>query len=167
MAKTIVNIRGADRINALLRDLPKLVTQGKTGGVVAKSLRRGARVIAKEEKVTLQRAIDVGQVYSTGELVKKITVKRKKYMGKGERMMITLRKGVYKTRESGVARSSKATLSYYAAGLMLEHGSSKQPATPWVRPAFLAKSQEAFNAVNDGLLDSLEKLAQAHLPQEK
>lgn len=163
----VVSIRGADRINALLRDLPKLVTQGKTGGVVAKSLRKGARVIVNQEKITLQQAIDVGQVYSTGELVKKITVKRKKYMGKGERMMITLRKGVYKSRAGGVARSEKATLSYYAAGLMLEHGSSKQPATPWVRPAFLAKSQEAFDVINDHLLSSLEKLAQTHLPQEQ
>lgn len=167
MAKTVVNIRGADRINTLLKELPKQLTQGKTGGLVAKSLRRGARVIVKDEKITLQKAIDVGQVYSTGELVKKITVKRKKYMGKGERMMITLRKGVYKNRESGAARSSKATLSYYAAGLMLEHGSSKQPATPWVRPAFLAKSQEAFNVTNDTLLESLEKLAKTHLPQER
>ena len=41
MDKVTVNLRGADKINQMLRDLPKHLTQGKTGGIAAKSLRKG------------------------------------------------------------------------------------------------------------------------------
>ena len=91
MAKVTVNLRGADKINQMLRDLPKHLTQGKTGGIAAKSLRKGGRVLVKEEKKTLRAAIEAGTNYSTGTLEKKLTVKRVKYDGKGVSTHATLR----------------------------------------------------------------------------
>lgn len=167
MAKSVVNIRGADQIMKLLHELPKSVTTGKTGGVVAKALRKGARVILNEEKKTLPRAIAVGGVYSTGQLEKKLTIKRKKHNGKGEKMQISVRSGKYTVTPEGKQRSAKAQMTFYGAARMLEYGSSRQPATPWARPAFNAKAAEAISTTEQTLLKDLEKIAQKHMPKAK
>ena len=168
MAKVTVNLRGADKINQMLRDLPKHLTQGKTGGIAAKSLRKGGRVLVKEEKKTLRAAIEAGTNYSTGTLEKKLTVKRVKYDGKGERMNVTVRKGNYKTAPNGTERTGKKSRpTFYAVGLFLEYGTSKQPAVPWVRPALTSKGKEAIETVNDDLIKQLDKVAQKMLPKVK
>lgn len=169
MARQVIDIRGADKIMRLLRDLPKQLTAGKTGGVVAKALRKGARVLINEEKKTLQAAIDVGKVYSTGQLIKKLTVKRvAKHDEKGEKVQTSIRKGKYKTKADGTPRTGKKSQpTYYAVGSFLEYGTSTQPATPWVRPAFNAKAAEAILTTEKTLLTSLEKIAAKNLPRER
>ncbi len=169
MAKQVIDIRGAEKIMRLLKELPKSVTTGRTGGVVAKALRKGARVLVNEEKKTLQSAINIGNVYSTGQLIKKLTVKRvRKHSEAGEKMQVTVGKGNYKTKADGSARTGKKSQpSFYAVGSFLEYGTSRQPATPWVRPAFNAKAAEAILTTEKTLLDSLEKIAQKQLPKEK
>ena len=168
MAKVTVNLRGADKINQMLRDLPKHLTQGKTGGIAAKSLRKGGRVLVKEEKKTLRAAIEAGTNYSTGTLEKKLTVKRVKYEGKGERMNVTVRKGNYKATPDGEERKGKKSRpTFYAVGSFLEYGTSKQPAAPWVRPALTSKGKEAIETVNDDLIKQLDKVAQKMLLKVK
>ena len=169
MANT-VEIRGADQINALLKALPRAVTANKNGGICAKAMRKGGNVIRKEARIQVQKAIDVGADYATGELKKKITVRRVKYVGKGENFHVTVGRGYHKTRKDGSARSQakkKGGISIYGAGAILEYGSSKQQATPWMRLTFAKTHLLVFTVINNELLSSLDKLAKIHLPQER
>ena len=172
MAK-VVEIRGADLINKLLRELPKAVTQGKKGGVVADALRKGARVIYYHEKLLLERAIAEGGDESTGLLLSNLKVRRGKLKGNGERVTIGGGKRKYKLKGKTVkdkkgkeqqAYKNNANTALTAA--RLEYGTSTQRSVPFARPAFNAKADQAFEVINDDLLKTLDKLAQKYLPQE-
>lgn len=152
-----VKIQGADRLLNLLHALPKEVTQNKRGGVAAKALRRGANVLLQEERRTLYRAIQIGGDESTGLLMKNLKIRRKKYNGHGERMTIGVGNKRYPGAEGQKGKTTRLN------GQRLEYGSSEQAATPWVRPAFEAKAQEAINTTVSTLSADLDKLAAKHL----
>ena len=72
-------IHGIDNLLKTLQALPKEVTQSKRGGIAAKAVRAGAKVIHDEEKVTLQRASDINGDESSGLLMQNLKVRRNKY----------------------------------------------------------------------------------------
>lgn len=154
---TTVQIEGADRLMKLLLELPREVTQSKRGGVVGKALRKGANVILKEERQTLYRAIQINGDDSTGLLMKNLKIRRKRYKGNGERVTIGVGNKRYPGAEGMRGKTTRLN------GQRLEYGTSEQAATPWARPAFEAKAQEAIQVTVDTLSRDLEKLAQQHL----
>lgn len=154
---TTVKIEGADKLLKLLQELPKELTQNKRGGVAAKSLRKGANVILKEERRTLARAIEADGGESTGLLMKNLKVRRKKYDGKGERMTIGVGNKRYPDTPGRKDRTTRLN------GQRLEYGTSQQKATPWVRPAFEAKAEEAIQTTVQSLSNDLDHLARKHL----
>ena len=168
-----VEIRGADRINALLKALPREVTASKNGGICAKAMRKGANVILKEAKPALQRSIDVNGDESSGLLMKNLKARRKKAKFKGEHFSVGVGNKRYPTNKTWTDKNGKERpvnrkgASTRLNGQRLEYGTSHQPETPWVRPTFAKTHLLAFTTINTELLSSLDKLAKIHLPQER
>ena len=148
-------IHGIDNLLKTLQALPKEVTQTKRGGIAAKAVRAGAKVIHAEEKVTLQRAIDINGDESSGVLMQNLKVRRKKAKFKGEHFTIGVGNKQYPSGDKGQTTRLN--------GVRLEYGTAHQPATPWARPAFESKKEEAAKQITDTLLKDVEVLAQKHL----
>jgi len=142
------SIVGVDDVLRILKGLPAEVVSNK-GGPVKLSLMKGARIFKEEEKKKLEQAIHGKQEdYSTGLLVKNIVVKRGRApsLGKGERVVVKIRKKVYAGR-----RDSKPVNTLKTAQIF-EYGSEKQKARPFIRPAFNAKKDQVVTVVIDDLV---------------
>jgi hypothetical protein len=102
-----------------------------------------------------------GEKESTGLLAKSIVVTRGKAptTGNGERYLVRVKGKTY-------ARKGKVVTTKKTAQL-LEYGSSKQPAEPWLRPAFASKATEAINTVVRELPKEIDKAAQKYLNKRK
>jgi hypothetical protein len=152
---TTVKIDGIDNVLNLLSGLPKEVVS-KRGGPVLRALRSGARVIQKEAALNLARNVnafdDDGDRQSTGLLLKNLVVTRGKEPtgSKGERMLVRVRRKSYQRKGEPVTTLKTAQI--------LEYGSSKQPAEPWIRPAFNSKAMQAINVTIDALLKDLDRI---------
>lgn len=153
MAETSVQLTGIDGVIGLLESLPEEIV-AKNGGPVYRSLRAGARVLAKEAALNVARAtgnFSEDEDGSTGLLQRSITVKRGKAPseGKGERAIVTTRLKTY-TRKGKPVTTRKT-------GSLLEYGSSKQPAEPWIRPA-MSKAPEAIQTTTRELVTGLDRI---------
>jgi HK97 gp10 family phage protein len=172
MTRVDFNIKGLDGVLEMLKELPKEVVS-KRGGVVRKSLRKGAVIIQKEAKLNVQKIInepnkDGRPTQSTGALIKAISIARGKFLGgtKGERYLVWIPKDKKKyanTRDN--VRKQRVGKTYMAEsaqfyGRFLEYGTSKMRKHPWLRPAFDSKKQEATNTVNNSLVSEIEKITQ-------
>lgn len=152
-----VKLEGLTGVLQTLRGLPPALVS-KKGGVVLAALRRGAKVVDLQRKRNLQAAIahttDPDKRASTGLLAKSLTVSRGKqpHGGKGERILLRVRRKVYPGRSG-----SKPTTSLATANL-LEYGSSQQPAEPWIRPALLSRAEEAIRTTERELVAGLDKV---------
>ena len=151
-----MHMRGLDGVLDTLRSLPSEVVS-KRGGPVRAALRKGALVIHKQELANLQavtaNTTDEGVRESTGFLAKNVVVTRGKEPSgtKGERYLVRVRRKGYPDRK-GKAVSTLKTAQ------LLEYGSSKQRAEPWIRPAFLSRAQEAISTVERELLASIDRI---------
>lgn len=154
----VVEIHGAEKMLRLLTRLPRDVVANKRGGVVAKSMRKGANLIRREMRVNLIRAIALRGDDSTGLLLKNLKVRRKKYAGKGEHFTV----GVGNKKYPGKREKYKAT-NTKMSGQRLEYGTSKQAAAPWMRPAFAKTARPAIDLITSDLEKTLDKLAQKYL----
>ncbi len=165
-----VKIVNGDKLVHLLRTLPKDLTSDRRGGVVAKSMRKGANLILKEAKVRLQASIDLRGDESTGLLMKNLRARRKRYKGKGELFTVGVGNRRYpvdgqfvigkngKKRQATLGGAKTTRLS----GQRLEYGTSRQAPAPWVRPTFAKTAEPAINAITADLGQRLDKLAQAY-----
>lgn len=155
MALVEVKLTGLDGVLATLKSLPAEVVS-KRGGPVKAALRKGAVVILKEEKARLQvstsNRTEDGR-HSTGLLMKSLIASRGKTPsgGNGERYLVRVKRKTY------VRKSGKPVTTLKTAQL-LEYGSSKQPAEPWIRPAFLAKAEEAIHTIETALVAGIDKI---------
>jgi HK97 gp10 family phage protein len=158
-----VKLYGVDNVLNLLRQLPAEVAS-KKGGLALAALRKGARVILREERKNLDRvtsnATTTGEQESTGLLKKSLSITRGKApsVGNGERVVIRVRKKTYPGRQN--ARRETTTIQ---TAQMLEYGTSRQPAEPWIRPAFKAKAEESIRTVEKELAASVEQAARKYL----
>lgn len=150
-----VNVTGLDGVLDTLRSLPPEIVS-KRGGPVKAALRKGARVIFQQAKQNLQQvtanATEEGKRYSTGLLLKNLVVTRGKAIigSKGERYLVRVRRKSYQ-------RDGK-TVTTLATANLLEYGSVKQPAEPWLRPAFISKAANAIQTAEQDLLKSIDKI---------
>jgi HK97 gp10 family phage protein len=171
--KTEVKITGVDKTLHLLQSLSAEIVS-KRGGPVKLALAKGARVIRDKMKKNLDGVINKSRGESTGLLRKNIVIKRGRARGmrwiKGERYLVTVRDKNYpferkKKKEPRTYEKGKLTLEYAddpprtpkTAGV-LEYGSSRQPAHPWIRPAFNAKAQEAISVTIADLTARIDKI---------
>jgi len=122
---------------------PELVS--KNGGPVRSALRKAALVIQKQAQENLQAIIDqpnAGGIpaESTGLLKKNIVAQRIKPPAgqRGERYMIRVRKKRYEGNAEWKPRTTAQI------GTLLEYGTERRPAMPWMMPAFESKRAEAM-----------------------
>lgn len=154
--KVDVNITGLDGVLDLLKSLPPEIVS-KRGGPVKSALRKAALVIQKQAKLNLQAQINgtnaEGEHYSTGLLMQNVIVSRGKAPtdGKGERYLVRVKRKTYPDRHGKPVTTLKTAQ-------IKEYGSSKQPATPWIRPAFEAKAAEAIKTAEMELVKTLDKI---------
>lgn len=143
--KVEVKLTGVEDTLRMLRSLPPEIVS-KRGGPVKQALAKGARLLRDEAKRNLQAVIAARGDESTGLLMENIVSTRgKKPTGtNGERYLVRVRRKTYKDRKGEVVTTHKTAS-------LLEYGSDKQAATPWLRPAVQAKGAEVINVVTEDL----------------
>lgn len=147
-------LKGMDEALNLLKSLPPEIVS-KKGGPVKLALRKGAIVLRDEEKRRLLVVIAArGKDYSTGLLYDNIIVSRGKAptFGKGERVLVRIKKKVYPRPGDG-----KPTTTLKTAHIM-EYGSEKQQATPFIRPSFHTKKNEVVTVVTTDLVARINRI---------
>lgn len=150
-------LTGLDEALNMLRQLPPEVVS-KRGGPVKSGLRKGALVLRNAERRHLERVLSNQPQYSTDFLEKHLVVKRGKPPtgSNGERYIVTVKRKIYLGR-SGKSRGGKATTTLASAQL-LEYGSEKQPAEPWIRPAFNEAKQTAVATIERETLAAIDRV---------
>jgi hypothetical protein len=157
-----VKIEGLNGVLETLKQLPPEIVS-KNGGPVKTALRKAALVILNQAKSNLQavtRSSDPEKQFSTGLLLKNLIASRGKPPPgvRGEMYLVRVRRKAYPRKGRSV--------STIKAGSLLEYGSVKQPAEPWLRPAAQTKYQEAMNTfeveIKKGIEKVQKKLAQQH-----
>lgn len=148
-----LKLSGLDGVLDLLKQLPPEVVS-KRGGVVKTALRKGAQVILREEALNLARVtgnLDPEQEPGTKLLASSLIVSRGKAPtgGKGERYLVRVKRKAYLRKGKPVT-----TLK---TGQILEYGSEKQQAEPWIRPAFNAKAAEAIYTIERETLAGIDR----------
>jgi HK97 gp10 family phage protein len=145
--KVDVKMTGIGGVINLLQSLPPEVVS-KRGGPVRAALRKGAAVIFKEAQANLQSATAGDD--SSGLLLKNLVITRGKAPtdGKGERYLVRVRNKSYGRGDATTLKSAQ----------LLEYGSSKQTAEPWLRPAFQARAEQAIHTVETELVKSLDRI---------
>lgn len=161
-----LTLTGLDGALDTLKSLPAEVVS-KRGGPVRASLRKGAVVLFKAAKANLVASLQNEPRYSTGLLMKNLVVTRGKAPteGNGERYLVRVRRKVYPAK-AGRSHGGLAVTTVKAAQL-LEYGSEKQPAEPWLRPAFESKAREAIDAVESDLLRSIDRIVRKLAQENK
>lgn len=164
MPTVTVKLEGLNGVLDTLRSLPPEVVS-KRGGPVKFALRKGAVVLFKEAQKNLQTSIqnskDTEKKESTGLLLKNLVVTRgKEPIGtKGERYLVRVRRKSYQRKGQPVTTLKTAQI--------LEYGSAKQTAEPWLRPAFAAKAEEAIKTVESELLKAIDRVVKKLAAQNK
>lgn len=149
-----LRLTGLDGVLDLLRQLPREVVS-KRGGPVKTALRKGALVILREEALNLARVtnnLDTDEQEGTNLLASSLVATRGKApsSGKGERYVVRVKRRTY-------LRKGKPVTTLKTAHL-LEYGSEKQPAEPWIRPAVNAKAVEAIHTIERELLAGIDRI---------
>lgn len=136
-----MKIEGAAGIIETLNSLPPEVVS-KRGGPVKLALAKGARLLRDEAKKNLRAQIARNGDESTGLLEKNVIASRGKapFGGRGERYLVRVKRKTYP------GRTGKPVTTLKTANL-LEYGSAHQPATPWLRPAFMSKRAQVVDVV--------------------
>lgn len=150
-----IRLTGLDGVLKTLEQLPPEIVS-KAGGPVKAALKKGALVIATEAALNVARntqsLTNEEDRTSTGLLAASIIASRGKppSSGKGERYLVRVKRKVYTRKGKPVT-----TLQ---TGNLLEYGSEKQPAEPWIRPAFNAKAVTAIQTIERELIRSVERV---------
>lgn len=156
--KTETTMTGLDGVLELLQKLPAEVVS-KRGGPVRRAVRKGAVLIREEAKAQMiARGNSPGKTginWATGFAANHIIIKRTKLTKiQGERFVVTVRPAVHPGGRKFRGKPLKAN----DVAFMLEAGTSKQPAEPWLRPAFAAKREEAAQLMVTELRTSLDRI---------
>jgi hypothetical protein len=169
-----VKLTGMEGVLETLKSLPPEIVS-KKGGPVRAALAKGALVILKQAKANFRAAVALpgksGITITTGFTEKNIVMRRKQpFPGvNGERYVITVA-GKKHPNENLLRRKSRSTGKRHRAGpqarpvqandiaFMMEYGTSKQAATPWLRPAFNAKAHEAITTVESELVKRIDAI---------
>lgn len=160
-----LKISGIDNVLTMLQQLPREVVS-KRGGPVKLALKKGAQFLRNKAATKLTVATantdDEGARHSTGFLLQNLITSRGKppASGNGERYLVRVR------RKSYPDRTGKSTTTTENAS-RLEYGTEKQPAEPWIRPAFEENAQAAIDIITNDLLKRVDVLAGKFLAGKK
>lgn len=138
-----LKVTGLDGVLDTLKALPPEIVS-KRGGPVKLALAKGARLLRDAARVNLAAAIAQDGSDTTGTTLKNLVATRGKYSGNGEKYVVRVRKKSYINANG--ARTNTAR-----SAQLLEYGSKKQQATPWLRPAAEANAQRIVDTVNADL----------------
>jgi HK97 gp10 family phage protein len=160
--KIEMQLTGLNGVLETLKSLPAEVVS-KRGGPVKSALRKGANVILKAEKANLRAVmgheVDGEKRLTTGLLLKSLIATRGKPKFKGEWYIVRVKKKKYQRKGKDVSTVKVAQL--------LEYGSSKQPAEPFIRPAFTSKAAEAIRTIERELIAGVDKVVRKLAAQNK
>ena len=145
-----VHLQGVEGVLKTLQSLPPEVVS-KRGGPVKLALAKGARLLRNEVKKNLRRNIKTDE--STGLLEKNIISTRGKqpYDTKGERYLVRVKRRTYPDKDG------KPVTTLKTANIM-EYGSKKQMAQPFIRPAVASKGAETIAVITKDLINRIEKV---------
>lgn len=145
-----MKLQGLDGVLKTLKSLPPEIVS-KRGGPVKLALAKGARLIAAEVKKNLRSVVKSDE--STGLLEKNIISSRGKSPSgtKGERYIVRVKRKTYPDR------NGKPVTTLKTANI-LEYGSTKQTAQPFIRPAAINKAQAAINVITTDLVKRVDKV---------
>lgn len=167
MARESVRVVGLEGVLKTLRQLPPEMVS-KNGGPVKAALRKAAQVLQAQAQENVQRIVDTPNIgglptESIGLLKRSIVVARGKQMpsgGKGEIQLVKIRRNQKYPAE---LQDKTGKLSAAKVGRLLEQGTERRSAMPWLRPAFDAKKGEAVSTfvveINKRLARLVKKLA--------
>lgn len=164
-----MKLEGIDGVLETLKSLPPEVVS-KRGGLVKLALAKGARILRDEARRNLTRVVSTpgktGINYGTGFSAKNVITKRKRPIdgSNGERFIVTVR---YIPHPNGNKLNKSQPFRANDAAFILEYGSAKQPAEPWLRPAFEAKKEEALNVVTADLVRRIDAVVKKLATQNK
>lgn len=157
--KLDVKLTGLDGVLDTLKSMPPELVSVRGGPVLA-ALRKGARILRDQAKTNFRSAVALpgktGITDSTGFTEKQIISKRVRMPGgtKGERVVVTVRPKPH----PGGKVYRKRTIRANDIAFIMESGDKDQTATPWLRPAFDAKSDAALREVESELVKRVDKL---------
>lgn len=152
MARETVRIEGLRGVLETLKQLPAELVS-KRGGPVAGAIREALKPMQEEAKANIRGIVaepNEGDLPtdSTGLLEQNIVIARASKMEKnGETFRLRIRKKVYprdssKPKAKG-RRDKRATTPQ--VGRLLEYGTEKMRAKPWLRPAFEAHRRSSLD----------------------
>jgi hypothetical protein len=156
--KAEFDIKGLDGVLEMLQQLPPEIAS-KNGGIVRRALRKGAMVLVTQGRANFRRAVEqpgaTGITDTTGFTEKQIVAKRRKMPGgmKGEKFVVTVNYVLHPNGNKYRGRAIRAN----DIAFTMEAGSSKQAATPWLRPAFDAKARTAIETATSELIRGIDR----------
>lgn len=143
MARETVRIEGLRGVLETLKQLPPELVS-KRGGPIAGAIRAALKPMQEEAQANIRAIVaepNLGEVpaESTGLLERNIVIARSSKMEKnGETFRLRIRKKVYPrdaSKPKAKGRRDKRTTTPQV-GRLLEYGTEKMRAKPWLRPAF-------------------------------
>lgn len=165
----VIRVEGLKGVLDTLKQLPPEVVS-KNGGPVRTALRKAAVIIQKQAQANVQAIIDEPNIdgaasKSLGILKANIIVQRiRPPRGqKGERFMVRVRKKAYPAERVGPKKGKTAV----GVGTLLEQGTERRSAMPWMRPAFEAKKQEAVNVFERELPRAIDRIVKRLAKQNR
>ncbi|MGF6877368.1 HK97-gp10 family putative phage morphogenesis protein [Paraburkholderia sp. MM5477-R1] len=156
MNVNVNEVRGLRELDEFLRTLPEQMQRK----MLYSSLMTAAKPIMDQAKQNVERQFG-GSVHYTGTLAKGITRGRMKKTGLAARVDVKLKrpKNQAKTRKGKVIKPYGDDPFY---GRFLEFGTSKMNSKPWLRPAAMAKQDEAGRKLNEALQKQVAKWCKAN-----
>lgn len=153
-------LRGLDDVLTKLKALPPEIAS-KRGGPVKAALRKGAVVVQKAAQENVRRVVantEAAGYTSTKVLEKAIVVRRDpnpQRSGASERYRVLIARG----RKYGDRLNKKGgkPLTAVMTGRWLEIGDERQPAEPWMTPAFMSSKERALSTVEEELIKGVNR----------
>lgn len=167
--KVVTKMEGLEGVLATLKSLPpELVSKG--GGPVRLATRKGANIIRDRAEANMRaRGMMPGNTeknWATGFTAKHIIIRRTRLTKiKGERFVVTI-KTAHHPNGNKIGKKGKPIRTNDIAFIM-ENGSAKQPAEPWLRPAFDEKKAEAASVMERELKAAIDRIVRKLARQNK
>lgn len=166
--KVVTKMEGLEGVLATLKSLPpELVSKG--GGPVRFAVRKAATLIRDRAEVNMRaRGMSPGATeknWATGFTAKHIITRRTKLTRvKGERFVVTVKTA---THPNGNRIGKGKPIRTNDIAFIMENGSAKQPAEPWLRPAFDEKKAEAASVMERELKAAIDRIVRKLARQNK
>lgn len=153
--------KGLDGVLDRMKTLPAQIVS-KKGGIIAPALRKGGQVIQKQAQANVRavtRNTEAEGYANTQTLEKAIVVRRDpnpQRSGAAERYRVVIARG-RKYPGGRLNKKGGKPLTAVMTGRWLEFGDEKQPAEPWMTPAYMSTRERALATVVEEMGKGLQK----------